>query len=390
MSARANVLLIASVWLCCGASSAYAAPQHTAPSAWAAIEGAVQTRKVCVMRFPGKGGDPLRQVVLDALSQHTEVEVIGVNDVEVSAKRLGVSMTDEHGRAVLGEDLGVYAWVDGDGARGVAWLSLSDGKRLGEVKFASSEARSGDAANVKVWSALGHFVSDVALRDHVVARRSASAESKLAAAAAEQQKQVELALQRMERRNKHLAKLQLRAAEVLRAQTDEVTHQQTLALERAREAEAEAARQMELARKAEAAHQVELAKQAESARQMQLAQQAAIARQNELASQVTAARQAELARQAATPPPQAQPVWQQRPAPVYAQPAYTQQPAYAQPAYAQQPVYAQPVYTPPPQPVYAQPVYAQPVAAPPPSNAAPVSPETQAWLERRRAAQAAH
>jgi hypothetical protein len=101
--------------------------------------------------------------------------------------------------------------------------------------------------------------------------------------------------------------------------------------------------------------------------------------------------QAAMAKQAPPPPPPAQVTqpayaaypandggaWQpSRTQPVFAQPQPAQA-AYAEPAYAAQP---QPAYAAPQQPAYAEPA---------PSAAMPVSPATQAWLERRRAQQQA-
>jgi hypothetical protein len=397
------------------------------PDAWAALDQDVRVRKVVVADFRGKGALRLRQAALDALSEHTEVEVIGANDVEVSAKSLGLSAHDASGREALSEQLGIYAWVDHDDARGSIVLIDAEGERLAELRVSDHRGSEADLRTT-IWSTLGPQISDQGLRAHLLERMRLSASGKLKALDEESTHQTELALRREERRAVHLERSKHNALAVLQGEQAVVVQQQQLAMDRTRREQEEAARQVELARQSELARQQQLAQQAEAARQaelahnQELARQAELARQQQLAQQAEAARQAELARQqqlaqqaaqAKQPPPQPTYVQQQpayaaypgndggawqpnRGQPVYAQPqpAYAQpQPAYAQPqpGYAQpQPGYAQPqpgYAQPQPQPAYVQPQLAEPAPA---SASMPVSPATQAWLERRRAQQQQH
>jgi len=366
-----------------GASDDGAAPAATGkPDAWVALGQDVRVRKVVVSGFDGKGALRLRQAVLDALSEHTEVEVIGAKDVEVSAKSLGHSTSDRSGRTALSAELGIYAWVQHDEGKGSIVLVDAEGEQLAALPVAQHGGSEADL-RVKIWSTFGPHVSDQGLRMRLLERLRMSASGKLKAVEEETLRQSELAMRREERRASHLAASRQRATTILQAQQAEVDHQQQQAVARIQRAKQEQALLAEQARQDELARQAQLAQQAEAARQAELAQQMELGRQAELARQQQA-QHAAMAKQA--PPPQ---------------PAYVQQPAYAaypaandgawQPGRTQ-PVFAAPTPAPAPQPAYAEPAYAQPAYAPQPappvaadpSAAMPVSPATAQWLERRR------
>jgi hypothetical protein len=353
------------------------------PDAWAALGRDVRVRKVVVTGFDGKGALRLRQAVLDALSEHTEVEIVGSKDVEVSGKSRGLSPNDAGDRETLSEELGIYAWVLHQEGGAIVLVDAA-GEELAELSAGNHGGSEADL-RAKIWSTLGPHVSDEGLRSHLLERLRVSAAGKLKAVDEQYARQAELAQQRAERRAAHLAASQQRALALLQAQQAMVVEQQQLAVARVQREQQAAAQQAELARQAELAQQAQQAQQAELSRQAELARYSEAAREQQLAQQQ---QQAAMAKQAA-PAPQpvsSQPsdgaypagdgaVWQ----PGRAQPVFAGQPAQAQPAYAE----PQPAYAPaPPQPAPA-PAYAEPA----PASAMPVSPATQAWLERRRAQQ---
>jgi hypothetical protein len=326
-----------------------------APNALAAlIEPRV--RKIAIAQFAGSGGERLRGAVLEVLSAHADLELLGFRDIDVVAHRLGIGQTEPHDRKRLSAELGVYAWVDGDAQAETLRLSDGDDRTLASIQL--DDRRPDAQARERVWPEFGRFISDEGMRQHRVAAAREAATKLLAAQDAELARQQEIAARREQLRVQRLAAAKNHARTVLEAQSAEQQRQVMVAAELRRKREDEARRQ------ALAAQQAEAQRQAEAARQAQLAQQAEAQRQAE------AARQAQLAQQ------QAQYQYANPPAATYGQPAAGQfsyqQPPPQQPAYgygAQPPAYGAP----------------QAPAAPVAGEVDGISPETRQWLLEHRA-----
>src|SRR5882672_1966407 len=87
------------------------------PDAMVALEKP-RVRRVAVPAFTGPSADSLRQVVLEVLSSHPDVELLGQPDLEVVARRIGAKLDQPADRVRLTNELGLYAWVDGDASHG--------------------------------------------------------------------------------------------------------------------------------------------------------------------------------------------------------------------------------------------------------------------------------
>ncbi|MFI5306147.1 MAG: hypothetical protein ACHQ53_02275 [Polyangiales bacterium] len=316
-----------------------------------------RVRKVGVPRFTGRSADSMRQAALDVLSAHPDIEVVGQSDMDVVTHH-GQGKTDSAAdRVRLALELGLYAWIDGDGSRGTLTVTNARGEMIAALDLDPSR-RTDLETQERLWPALGRFLSDEGLRRALVLESKAEADRMLAALNDERGRQRELAKQHATERADRLTTLKGHAQKRLSAQRSELGHQIELAGERAR--------------KEEQARQVELAKQAEATRRAQLAQQA----------QMQAQQQAQPSFAAAAPPAAASTfAGSANAGRGYDRPANWQQPAYAQP----QPAYAQPAYA-QPQPA---PAYVQQPAAPAPDPGGPVvdgvSPETKRWLAEHRA-----
>lgn len=344
------------------------------PDAYAALEKP-RVRKVAVPRFSGASANSLRQAVLDVLSAHTDLELIGQPDLEVVARRIGAKISEPQDRARLSAELGLYAWFDADGDKSVVRVTDAGGEVLCSMKMRKDE-RFDTQIRKRMWQELGRCVSDEGMRQFLVGYRTAAAMQKLQAQEDELAHQRELAEKHAKQLAQRLEAMKTHARARLLAEQTEITHQSELASERIRREQKEAAKQAEAARQAELARQQELARQAEAARK------AEIARQQELARQAEAARQAERARQNA-----------------YASQGVPPQAGYGYPPPAAPPV----AYAPPPPsgrfgggampgagappPAPSPPAYA-PAPAPPvepqPGEVPGISPETRQWLLEHR------
>jgi hypothetical protein len=366
-----------------------AASSIPAPDAFVALKKP-RMRKVAVPRFRGASADTVRQAVLDALSEHNDLEIIGQPDLEVVANRLGLTVEQPKDRQRLSSELGLYAWFDGDGDRGEIRVTDASGTPLGKMKLKRGD-RMEEQVMAGLWHELGRYVSDEGMREYLVSYCKGAALQKLEALDAELARQKELAAQRAKQRAERLEALKKHARARVIAQQTELVHQSELAGDRVRREQKEAAKQAEAARQAEIARQKEAAKEAEAARQAEIARQKEAARQAELMRQQELARQAELARQNAYAAQAA------APAPGY---------GYPQPAPAASAVYAPqgptgrftgpgaaPAAPPaqPAQPAYPPAGYAPapaPAPAPPGGEEVPgISPETRQWLLEHRSRQ---
>jgi len=329
-----------------------------------------------------------RGAVLEALSARSEVEVVGYEDVKMAGKNLGVDPATPRGRKRISDDLGVFAWVEGQvSARHEATLRLVDGngRTLATMRVSADDGPALDTAiRGQLWNALGRFVSDAAAREHALHQQQKRATKKHQARLDELERQKEVALERETRRTKQLndqrglarnkqearfEELQ-RQVEIVLARRDEEARQLQLAADQAAREERErvAAQQRQL--EAQQRQEAEAARLAEAQRRQEEARLAALARQQQM--QQAQASNWQPAPQASWQPAQAQPAqsWNTQPA----RPAAGYQPSGRFPRY-QGTGQAPSRFAAPPSYVESQSDYG-----------APVSPETQRWLEARNAA----
>ena len=221
-------------------------------------------RNVVVPQFDAPAQSRARAAVLRTLADHTEVEVVAIDDVTFAARRLQADPNTPEGREKLSRELGIDAWLDGKVTDTSAHLTLTagDGTVLQEVEVEADDQRTLDArTGQQMWAALGPSLSPLEAYRRAVLAEYERARQKLEARQAEAQRQIELA-----------HKARAHRAFVLRAQFALAQRKQAaLQAELVRQTELGRA---ELARKAEEARQAELAKQAEAQRKLELARKA--------------------------------------------------------------------------------------------------------------------
>jgi hypothetical protein len=226
-------------------------PPNGPPDALAALVKP-RVRKVGVPTFHGKSADSMRQAVLQVLSAHTDIELIGHDDLEFVAKRLQADPADGAGRTKLAGELKLYGWVVADGDDGRLSVVDAHNKTLGTLKLDPSK-RADVQVQERLWNELGRFLSDEGLRNYTVVRSHESAVKKLQGEGNELGKQHALAEQREKRRAEQLVLLKEHANKRLAAQNEELLRQSKIANDRATAQREAAAQQIELARKNAAA-----------------------------------------------------------------------------------------------------------------------------------------
>jgi hypothetical protein len=137
-----------------------------APDALAAF-GKTRVRKVGVPPFQGSQSESLRQGVLEVLSAHSEIEVVGYRDMEIAIKRLGADPATDPGRVRLATEFGLYGWVVGDGDEGHVRVIDASGRTLGQMAL-DHAARADMQVRDRFWRELGRYLSDEGLRAHRV------------------------------------------------------------------------------------------------------------------------------------------------------------------------------------------------------------------------------
>ncbi len=234
------------------------------PDALVALEKP-RSRKVGVPEFSKDASAGLRQAVLDALSAHPDLELVGQDDLEFAAKRYGVKDSDREGRKKLAKELGLYAWVIADGDGNSVQVVDDNGRTLGTMKL-KHEIRADVQIEERMWDELGRYLSDEGLLSYTVARWKTDAQKKQQSLGRELERQQKAAEDRVKREEQQLAALREHASARFRAQHDELNRQQKLAVERIEAQRKATAERLELARKnAVAARQ----RQAQEAAQQQ-------------------------------------------------------------------------------------------------------------------------
>ena len=217
-----------------------------------------RVRKVGVPTFHGKSSESMRQAVLQVLSAHSDIELVGHDDLEFVAKRLKADPADGAGRIKLAGELKLYGWVVADGDDGRLRVVDAHNKTLGTLKLDPSK-RADVQVQERLWSELGRFLSDEGLRNHTVVRARERAIKKLQGQGSELAKQHALAEQREKRQAEQLVMLKDHAIKRLTAQNEELLRQSKIASDRVA-AQREAAAKQAAAQREAAAKQLELAR----------------------------------------------------------------------------------------------------------------------------------
>lgn len=257
--------------------------------------------KVVVLEFDDPNRSDVRQIVLDMLSDKSDVDLMLTGDVEMTAKQAEWNIKSRGDRYKLAKELGIDAWIMGNVTerwRAVIQITSGDGEVKGEAAF--SGKRKADLArdvSQKFWFALGYLISESANEDRIAWLKEQARQKGLVAHRALAQKkaewrqkelfrQKELALKRERERLDKLEQQRRLAVQKATARNDEIKRQKQIVQDRERAAKREMERQQELARKEQLAKQREYSEQQRILQQQQkLAQQQAQVRQQALAQQ---------------------------------------------------------------------------------------------------------
>jgi hypothetical protein len=340
-------------------------------------DGSSGIRKVVVAKFTEPEDVQARNTVLEVFSEHNDIEVIGFDDAEVVAKRLGADLGTAKGRTAVSKDLGIYAWVDGKVSGSFeAQIDLTDStdRRLTHARLSGASAQIlASVIRTELWRQVGPAISDQAKLARNLETQRKLAREKLIVWQKELDRQRKVAEERQVRRQQLLVAEKTQAGEKLRAWNNELVRQQQVVRDRRlAQAQEQKRRQEEQQRKLVEMQRQQALEQQRRAAAEQAARQAAAEQAARQAAAEQSARQAaaeQTARQAAAEQAARQAAlqqqWAAQPRQVYQLPGVypAQRPAYPQPAAPTQPY---PVVTQPaPRPVWQiplQPVYPQPAA----------------------------
>jgi hypothetical protein len=165
-------------------------------------------RHVAVAQFTGSDNPSARGAVLATLSDHDDVEVIGLEDIGFAAKRVKADVGTPAGRAKVAEELKIDAWIDGeiDGDEAHLTLTSAQGQQLASVDVEAKAGKLLDAmVGERMWAAMGTKLSR---REGQRLQQLAQAElarAKLASREAELERQRALVQQREQQREQLLA-----------------------------------------------------------------------------------------------------------------------------------------------------------------------------------------
>jgi hypothetical protein len=245
-------------------------------------------RKIAVARFTAPSDSRARQAVLDTLSDHRDLEVVPLEDLEFASRRVHVELATPEGRAKVSSELGIEAWIDAEveGAQArISLTSVSDGLLASVTVRAPTPAVLDALVGERMWQALGPSLSDAerARRARIAAAELARA--KIAARQQEYERQVKLMRERTLRRVERMRAERALARKKQDALVAEMMRQKNLVAEaerRQREAD-------------EIVWQAELKRQADEAAAAKAEEQRRIAEVEERRKQAEADRQRELA-----------------------------------------------------------------------------------------------
>jgi hypothetical protein len=128
-----------------------------------AAERKAAPRRVAVAQFDAPTESRARNEILTTLSDHDDVEVVSLDDIVFTSKRIKADPTTPEGRKKIATELGVEAWIDGkvDGTSAHLKLTSAAGRRITEVDVHAATERLLDVlAGEKMWTAMGPSLSD--------------------------------------------------------------------------------------------------------------------------------------------------------------------------------------------------------------------------------------
>ena len=164
-------------------------------------------RRVVVAAFDAPPESRARNAVLATLSDHQDVEVVSLDDVEFTSKRIKADPTTSAGRAKIATELGVDVWIDGrvSGLDAELKLSTASGRRIADVHaHGATDSLLDVLAGEKMWAAMGSSLSDKEQRRRTLLSQAELARTKIADRHHELERQRSLALEREDKRMQRL------------------------------------------------------------------------------------------------------------------------------------------------------------------------------------------
>jgi hypothetical protein len=192
-------------------------------------------KRIAVAAFQAPDAARARMAVLEVLSEHDDVEVVAMEDIQVAAKRLQVDPTNAGGREKLSEELGIEAWLDATIEDDLARFTLHapDGRTIASTSVTGHKASvAAGLAGPKVWAAMGPWLSP---RER--GKRALEAQQELALKKAKARDQELVRLRQVMEKRAADRVAQLKAAQTLAREKRktfeaEMEHQATLVSER--------------------------------------------------------------------------------------------------------------------------------------------------------------
>ncbi len=215
--------MIAAVVLLAAGSGVHAAPQRPLP------------KRVAVTEFDAEGGSRARMAVLEMLSEHDDVEVVALKDIEVAGKRLNADPSDPAGRKKLSSEIGVDAWLEGRIEDDLASFALKapDGRTIATTSLKGHKASVAEGlVGQKIWSAMGPWLSAREKAKRALDAQGDLALKKIQAREQELARQRQVVEDRAHRRVAQLKAAQQLAREKRAAFVAELARQETLVEER--------------------------------------------------------------------------------------------------------------------------------------------------------------
>jgi len=126
---------------------------------------AQDAKRVVVLDFDGAGAAPVRSHVVDALSDHSELAIVPVRDVENATNRLGLSLDAPADYVRVAEDLNISAFVGGSVARengsfvATVWVrNGADGQLMHEEPWTRKTKAQLKAIKGNFWTVMGPHI----------------------------------------------------------------------------------------------------------------------------------------------------------------------------------------------------------------------------------------
>ena len=164
-------------------------------------------RRVVVAAFEAPPESRARNAVLATLSEHPDVEVVALADVEFTSKRFKADPATPDGRKKIATELGIDGWIDGrvQGLDAHMKLSSASGRRVAEADaHGATDSLMEAVAGEKMWAAFGAALSDREKRRRTLLSNAELARQKIADRQHELDRQRTLALEREDRRLERL------------------------------------------------------------------------------------------------------------------------------------------------------------------------------------------